>query len=592
MKVSDKIAEILATNNIDNVFMVTGGMAMHLNDSLTRQKEIKTTFFHHEQACAMAADAYSRSSGKFSVVCVTAGPGGINSLNGVFGAYADSIPMLILSGQVRTDTLNNNKNLRQLGDQEAPITNIVKRITKYSTVIRKVEDVEFEINKAISILSSNRRGPVWIDIPIDIQGSEYKKPKKHYKKIVQTEDKNLFDKAKKLKSKIEASKRPLIIAGGGIRASGTINKFHNFVNKLDIPVVTAFNGHDLLWESHKNFVGRCGTIGDRRGNLAVECADLIIVLGSSLNIRQVGYNFKKFGSDKFFCYVDIDKEELEKKTIKLNVNLPINCDLNTFFEVFEKIKINKNKEHEIFKKWSQKVKKKYSIENEKYPSSKKINPYLFTLNLSKVSKNSDIILTSNATSAIVPHQSFLIKKNQRFFTNSTSGSMGYGIAASIGASIGNKKNRIICFEGDGSLQMNIQELATISHNNLNIVILVFSNNGYHSIRQTQKNYFSDNLIGIDEETGLSFPNLKHIAKAYNLKYLKVTKRNEENFINNFNNISTPILVDVEIDENIDFQPRIKSKKNALGKIVSPELFDMHPFLPDDEISSLLEIKNS
>ncbi len=592
MKISDKIAEVLVSNNITDVFMVTGGMAMHLNDSLTRKKELNVTFFHHEQACAMAADAYSRSTGKISAICVTAGPGGINALNGVFGAYADSIPMLILSGQVRTDTLNSEKNLRQLGDQEAPITKMVESITKYSKTITRKENIEYEIQKAISTLSNGRKGPVWIDIPIDIQGTEFKKTNKLFREKKEISTNKEVEQIKILEKRLNESKRPLIIAGGGIRSSGSTDQFRIFVNKLNIPVVTAFNGHDLLWESHKNFIGRCGTIGDRRGNLAVECADFILVLGSSLNIRQIGYNFEKFGKNKYFCYVDIDKEELSKKTIRQNLDLPINIDLNKFFKLFNVDKIKKNKDHEVFNKWSKKVKKNYSIENESYPDTKKINPYEMTLSLSKMARSNDIILTSNATAAIVPHQAFLTKRNQRFFTNSTSGSMGYGIAASIGASIGNKKSRIICFEGDGSLQMNIQELATISHNKLNIIILVFSNNGYHSIRQTQKNYFSDNLVGIDEETGLSFPNLKDISGGYGLNYIKITKRNVKSFIKNFNKLDTPLLVDVEVDENIDFQPRIKSKKNSEGTIVSPELYDMHPFLPEKEIENLLKIKNN
>ena len=592
MKISDKIAEVLVSNNITDVFMVTGGMAMHLNDSLTRKKELNVTFFHHEQACAMAADAYSRSTGKISVICVTAGPGGINALNGVFGAYADSIPMLILSGQVRTDTLNSEKNLRQLGDQEAPITKMVESITKYSRTITRKENIEYEIQKAISTLSNGRKGPVWIDIPINIQGSEFKKTNKLFKEKKQIHTNKEVEQIKILEKKLNESKRPLIIAGGGVRSSDSTDQFRFFVNKLNIPVVTAFNGHDLLWESHKNFIGRCGTIGDRRGNLAVECADFILVLGSSLNIRQIGYNFEKFGKNKYFCYVDIDKEELSKKTIIQNLDLPINIDLKKFFKLFNVEKIKKNKNHDVFNKWSKKVKQNYSIENERYPETKKINPYKITLSLSKMSKSSDIILTSNATAAIVPHQAFLTKRNQRFFTNSTSGSMGYGIAASIGASLGNKKSRIICFEGDGSLQMNIQELATISHNKLNIIILVFSNNGYHSIRQTQKNYFSDNLVGIDEETGLFFPNLKDISSGYGLNYIKITKRNEKSFIENFNKLDTPLLVDIEVDENIDFQPRIKSKKNREGTIVSPELYDMHPFLPEEEIENILKIKDS
>lgn len=592
MKLSDRIAEILVENKIENVFMVTGGMAMHLNDSLTRNQKISTTFFHHEQACAMAAEGYYRASGKIPVVCVTAGPGGINALNGVFGAFADSIPVLILSGQVRTDTIKKSSKLRQLGDQEAPITEIVKPITKYSKLVDGKTKIEKELEIAFSNLLSGRKGPVWLDIPINIQSKEVEKHT--FSKNVQNkaEYKNLEKNIEELIYKLKTSKRPVVIAGGGIRNSSSLQSFLQFVKKLNIPVVTAFNGHDLLYEKHNNFVGRCGTIGDRRGNLVVECADLIIVCGSSLNIRQIGYNYKSFGKNKFFCYVDIDKNELKKKTINKNIDLAINSDLDLFFCEFNKrYKVTQNQNHIKFLKWCKVIKSKYSIKNENYIKTNKINPYLFTKELSSISKNSDIIITSNATAAIVPHQSFIIKKGQRFFTNSTSGSMGYGICSAIGASISNPKRRILCFEGDGSLQMNIQELATISHNNLNIVLIVFSNGGYHSIRQTQKNYFSDNLVGIDPETGISFPNLKFIAKAYNLNYENVNINNIVNFFDSFNYLETPIIINVEVDKNINFQPRIMSRRDTNGKIISPELYDMHPFLSNKELEIIFSIKN-
>lgn len=591
MKLSDRIAQILVEYGVTDIFMVTGGMAMHLNDSLTRNKNLSTTFFHHEQACVMAAEGYYKASGKIPVICVTAGPGGINALNGVFGSFGDSVPMLIISGQVRTDTLKSDKNLRQLGDQEAPITNMVKEITKYSRTILNSLNIEKDIYLAFKHMLNNRMGPVWLDIPVDIQSKKIF-PKKIVKLNFKTKFSNQHNlDIKSLQKAIANAKRPLIIAGGGIMSKVTRKKFLKFVELLNIPVVTAFNGHDLLWENHKNFVGRCGTIGERRGNLVVECSDLILVLGSSLNIRQIGYNYKDFGKDKFFCYVDIDKSELNKKTIRNNIDLPINLDLDTFFDNFFNLhKVIKRPNHIEFLIWSQNIKNNYSVKNENFKSTEKINPYLFTLELSKMSNRKDVIVTSNATAAIVPHQAFLIKKGQKFFTNSTSGSMGYGICAAIGASISNKSKRIFCFEGDGSIQMNIQELATISYHRLNIILFIFSNNGYHSIRQTQNNYFSDNLVGLDNSNGISFPNLKWLSKSYGINFQEVNKSNVSVFLKNLDTIKLPTIVNIDVDQKIDFQPRIKSKTDSNGNLVSPKLYDMHPFLENNVLENIFKIK--
>lgn len=589
MKNSDKIAQILVNNEIKDVFMVTGGAAMHLNDSLSRHKDIKTTIFHHEQSCSMAAEGYSKSSGKISAICVTAGPGGINALNGVFGAYGDSVPMLILSGQVRTETLNTDKNLRQLGDQEAPITNMVSKITKYSKTLDKNDDVNAELTKAINIMNSGRKGPVWIDIPIDVQGSIYNK-KTHLMKDETIQLPNIEKKIDKLIEKINTSRRPLIIAGGGVWSSNSVSEFRNFINKTNLPIVSAFNGHDLLWENHKNFIGKSGTIGDRRGNIAVEASDLILVIGSSLNIRQIGYNFDEFGKDKFFCYVDIDYSELNKKTLTKNLDLIIQTDLKVFFKKFKYEKL-KNSNHEEFKKWLKILKKKYAIEKEVYKKTKKLNPYNFILELSKFTKQNDIFVTANATAAIVPNQALKIKKNQRFIGNSTSGSMGYGLPAAIGACIANPNNRVFCFEGDGSLQMNIQEIATVAKNNLKMLLFVISNDGYHSIRQTQNNYFKDNLIGIDSNTGISFPNLKQIADAYGIKYKKVNINNYKDFLSELNSDNFPLLAEVIVDKNIEFQPRVKSRTDKNGEIISSNLYDMHPFLEKSELEEIFKIKN-
>jgi len=591
--ISDRISSYLSKNNLEDVFMVTGGAAMYLNDSLTKNKSLKTTFFHHEQACAMAAEGYARVKGKAPIVCLTAGPGGINSLNGIFGAFNDSLPIIVLSGQVRTETLNHNKKLRQLGDQEAPISEIVKSITKYSKTITNPNEIDFELDKAMRLATSGRQGPVWLDIPINIQSSAYNKNKQ---KKLNKEQKNKvkqfeYKKLEVLYEKIKLSKRPVILAGAGIRHSKQFEQFHSFINNFDIPVVTAFNGHDLMWEGNPRYVGRAGTIGNRSGNMIVECADLLIILGSSLNIRQISYNFESFGKDKFCCYIDVDNEELNKPTLK-NIDLKINISLSEYFNFFKGKKYKNNFEnHKKYLNWSKNIHKKYGPNYEKYPKVKNINPYKFTSELSSLLKNDDVITFSNATSGIIPNQALILKKHQRFYGSSGSGSMGYGLPSSIGASIASKK-RVICFEGDGSIQMNIQELATISHNNLNIKIFIFSNNGYHSIRQTQKNYFKDNLVGIDNETGLSFPDFNKLAQAYNIRYYKITShKGIQNKLNNVLKNNIPTICEVKLDPEINFQPKVSSKKNSSGQIVSAKLYDMSPFIPKSEMEEILKIKD-
>lgn len=571
--------------------MVTGGAAMFLNDSLTRNKNLHTTFFHHEQSCAMAAEAYARIKGIPPLLCLTAGPGGINSLNGIFGAFNDSLPVIVLSGQVRTETLNTNENLRQLGDQEAPITNIVKSITKYSKTITNPNEIDFELNKALHIATTGRPGPVWLDIPINIQSSEYIKEKqKKVKKYPESKTKESeFQKLNLLYDQIKKSKRPVILVGSGIRLSDQVDEFFNFIKNFDIPVITGFNGHDLMWEKNSKYVGRAGTIGNRSGNLILECSDLLIVLGSRLNIRQIGYNYNSFGKDKFFCYVDIDKAELNKPTLK-NIDLKINMDLIDYFKFFKRKSENTNENHKKFLNWSKRIHNKYGPKFEEFPKVKNVNPYKFTSELSNHLKANDVITFSNATAGIVPNQALVLKKGQRFFGSSGSGSMGFGIPSSIGASLASK-HRVICFEGDGSIQMNIQELATVNHNKLNIKIFIFSNNGYHSIRQTQENYFRDNLVGLDNATGLSFPDYKIISAAYGIDYFKInshkdTKENLEIILNN----KGPVICEVVLDKNINYQPKVSSKKDANGKIVSANLYDMSPFLDKDEIEKILSIK--
>ena len=456
MRVSDRVAELLSEFGIKHVFMVTGGGAMHLNDALGRNKSLKVINMHHEQACSMAADGYARTNNQMACVNVTTGPGGINAINGVFGAWTDSIPMIVISGQVKRETINfDNSKLRQLGDQENNIVSMVKNITKFSYILKNPNYVDDIISKALKIASNGRPGPVWIDIPIDIQGAPYEES--NQKKLnrlsvpkVKKVNQATVDKVLNL---VQNSKRPAVLVGGGIRASGSHKEFLKFIKKTDIPVLTAWNAHDVLHDDHKNYAGRPGTVGNRGGNFIAENCDLLIVLGSRLNIRQIGYNYKEFSRNSFKIMVDVDEEELNKKT--LDIDLKINCDLKEFLKAMNNsFKTLSIAEHKKYLAWCKKLNLSFPIFRQEYKNSKKVNPYYFVDELFKHLKEKDNVVTSDGTAVVTTFQGAILKKDQRLFSNSGSASMGFGLPAAIGACFANDKKTTYCIEGDGSIQMN------------------------------------------------------------------------------------------------------------------------------------------
>lgn len=595
MRVADRIAEIISEHNISDVFMVTGGGAMHLNDAFAKNKKLKITNFHHEQACSMAADGYSRITGNPVCVNVTTGPGGINAINGVFGAWTDSVPMVVISGQVKRETLNfQNSKLRQLGDQENNIVDMVKKITKFSYILKNPNLVDSVVNYAIKLTNFGRPGPVWIDVPIDIQNAKYIKSNQISFKNIETKKlpKSKIKDVDKVIKLLNEAKRPAILVGGGIRASNSLNLFHQFITKTSIPVLTAWNAHDVIHENHRNYIGRPGTIGDRPGNFIAENCDLLLVLGSRLNIRQIGYNFKSFSKNAFKIMVDVDNEELNKKT--LNIDFKINSDLNYFLtQLNSRCKTITNSSHDEYLKWSKKIKSSFPVYKDTYSKSQKINPYFFVHTLFKLLGENKTIVTSDGTAVVTTFQASKLKKGQRLFSNSGSASMGFGLPAAIGASIASKNKEVICLEGDGSIQMNIQELATINYHQLPIKIFIFANEGYHSIRQTQSKYFPDNIIGCGPESGLSFPNFELVANAYNIQYFKISKsRNLENELYEILKNSKSLVCEVILDKNQEFEPKASSKILESGKMISAPLYDLYPFLEEKIVNNILNYETN
>lgn len=605
-RVADYLIERIIQFGIKDAFVVTGGGAMHLNDAISRNKKIDTTYFHHEQSAAMAADGYNRYKNKIALVNVTTGPGGVNALNGVFGAYTDSLNIIILSGQVKKETYSEtySDDLRQLGDQEVNIKSMVHKITKYSTTLKKKENCRYELEKCFYFLTHGRPGPVWIDIPIDIQGAliEPSKLKSfNFKNYLFKDDYDVppntilelsskYSNPKQYCSKVtnllKSASAPVLMVGTGVRISGTHNMLLNLVNKIKIPVVTAWNAHDQISNSNKYYCGRPGTIGDRAGNFTVQNADLIIILGCRLNIRQISYNWPSFAKKAIKVMVDIDPSELSKPT--LNIDLKIRTDLKIFLPKFVEY-INETNykspvSHRKYLIWCKDKLIRYPTVLPQYHKSKKLNPYVFLEKLFEIINNNDLVVTANGSACVMTFQTVKIKKH-RLFTNSGSASMGYELPASIGACIAMKKNKVICIAGDGSIMMNLQELQTISGNKLPIKIFIINNRGYASILQTQKNYFADNLSGTDPSNGVYFPNFEKIAKGFDLDYQKITSvemMSKQSLIKKINN-HKPYIFEVVVDENQDFAPKLTSRKLDDGTMISPELEDMSPFLTQEEM---------
>ena len=595
LNVSDQIAKYIKKKGVDQVFTVTGGGAMFLNKAFHETYGKSVCYMHHEQACAMAAEGYARIKNKPAVVNVTSGPGGINALNGVFGAFTDSIPMIIISGQVKNETLvrsYSDKNLRQLGDQEAKIEDIAKPICKYVVGIKKISQLAKELPKALFEASNGRPGPVWIDIPADIQMAREKvkfREHKNVKKINNLKYKNIFQELNVL---LQNSKRPLILAGTGVRLSSTTNNLIKFSKKFSIPITTAWT-HDIIESKSKFFAGRPGTIGTRPGNFCLQNADLVIVLGSRLNIRQTGFNFSGFAKNAKIVHVDIDKSELNK--FYLNTHMKINMDLRNFFNLASKY-LYKNDNKKILSEWvawCKRVKEKYSIKNEKFSKDKKglLNPYRAMFKISDLLKEGDKIVCGNASACIIPFQSLEIKKNQRLFSNSGSASMGYDLPAAIGAAIADNKSdnsRVICIAGDGSLQMNIQELQTLASLNLNLKIFLINNEGYLSIKSTHQNFFGE-VFGSDPDSGIDFPNFVKIAKAYGINAYKISSYRSLNELDSILNKKEPALIELMVDTEQEFCPKLKSRMDDNGNFITPELDDMYPFLKREDIINITKV---
>lgn len=579
--VAQQIADWLVRQGIEQVFTVTGGGSMFLNQSLGSHSALRCTFMHHEQACAMAAEGYARIAGKPAVVMLTTGPGSINAMNGVYGAFTDSIPMIVISGQVKRETclsFQDLPNLRQLGDQEGPTVAMASTICKMAQIIREPQDLIEALPRAYAMAVSGRPGPVWLDIPLDIQSSieAIEIPNVVLRPPVPSAA--LETQCGEIIARLKNAKRPLILGGTGVRLAGLTNQLRDFIEQHGIPLATAWT-HDLIASDHPLFAGRPGTIGTRAGNFCLQNADLIIVLGSRLNIRQTSYNWGSFGKNAWISQIDVDPAELAKPGVQ--ADLKVVADAGNFLDAMKRgMQKNKLPSFAIWAKWCRDISERYAVRKEhRQITGASLNPYLIVDRIFRQMRPDDVVACGNASACILPFQISHLQAGQRLFSNSGSASMGYDLPAAIGAAKADPTGlrRVICFAGDGSLQMNIQELQTLKTVGANVIIFVLNNAGYLSIRQTHENFFG-RVIGATPATGVEFPDFNAVAKAYGIDTALISTEDDLATLDQLLTRDGPLLINVIVDPLQEFAPRIKSRVDEDGKFVTPELDDMYPFL--------------
>ena len=600
-RLADYVVDFLVNHGVTDAFSVVGGGAMHLNDALGHKEGLKVTYNHHEQACAIAAEAYARLENKIAAVCVTTGPGGTNALTGVVGGWLDSIPMFIISGQVRYDTTARyalqftETPLRAMGDQEYDIVKSVETMTKYATMIENPKQIRYALEKGWYLATTGRPGPVWIDIPVNYQGGYIETDELEGYSSTE-DDANLppeVDEAtvQTVLEKIKDAKRPVFHAGYGIRLSGGYDKFRSVAEKLNIPIVTYWNAVDLIEDENPLYCGRAGNMGDRPGNWAIQNADLILAVGTRISIRQVGYNWKTWARAAEVIMVDIDQAEMKKPT--LHVEMPIWADAKDFLTKLDAAATVPIHEGGEWLDTCQRWKKQYPavLPHHWEENGSTANVYAFIRYLSSQLPENSLTAVSNGACCVVGNQAYVIQKGSRMANNSAIASMGYGLPAAIGICIGGGRRNTICLEGDGSIMMNLQELQTVLTNKLPIKIFLINNSGYHSIRITQTNLFNKNFVGIGEESGdLSFPEFKKVAEAFGYRYFSAHSNAEmKAVVNEVLKLDGPVFTEIFTDTKQVWEPKSSTKRLADGTLVSPPLEDLAPFLPREELEKQMFI---
>jgi acetolactate synthase I/II/III large subunit len=589
IKLSDYVARFLVDKGIHDIFLVSGGGIMHLIDSVGRTQSLRYICNYHEQACAIAAESYARTTNSIGACLVTTGPGSTNALSGIAGAWVDSIPVIVISGQVRRDLIADYARLRQFGPQEINVIDMARPVTKYATTVMEPEMIRYELEAAYAHATSGRPGPVWVNIPLDVQGEiidELNLPAYSQRPIDDSADvETRREQVRQVIQMIQQAKRPILILGNGVRLAHAEQLIEKFVPQLGIPVIATIGGMDLMDENHPLNMGRFGPIGQRRANFALQNSDLLIGLGASMSVASIGFNTAGFAPNAKKIMVNIDTGELTKSN--LTSDLAVQADVSWFIEEF--LRQAEGVEFGVSPKWlnaCEHWKKNYPIITPDYLDDREhVNSYVFASILSDLLAPHDVVVTGNSLDIVSIYHSFKVKLGQRIFTNINFGAMGWDLPAAVGACVAHGNQRTILVTGDGSFQFNVQELETIRVNQLNVKIFVLNNDGYESIRATQNNYFEGRFVGADPKSGIGNPDFAKLAEAYGLGYEHIMT-NDEIRVKTASVLQRagPMLCELNLSYHQGRSPKTSSYRREDGTLESRPLEDMYPFLPREEIA--------
>ena len=596
-RVADLIADRLVAHGVTHVFTVTGGGAMHLNHAFATHAKLTCIYLHHEQACAYAAESFYRLTGRLAAVCVTTGPGVLNAVTGVHAAFVDSIGMIVVSGQVKTTTIAHHPCLRQLGDQECNTKLVAGAVSKKFIRFLSVDAVKNYLDSTLAQADSGRPGPVWLDVPTDVQCAPivpFEPLAPPYGDVPVTTNERISVVIRKLRE----ANRPVVYVGQGIRCSGQHETLLRLLELLQIPCVTSWNALDVLPNDHGCYTGRPGTVGTRPGNFAVQNADLLLILGCRLNIRQISYAWQNFAPKAFKIMVDVDEAEMSKPTLK--IDLKVHADLRDFLPRFSSACGDKLWHHSsirpVWDLWRNQCSDwvaTYPVVTDEARNTALISPYVFAEELFKALPTNATVVCGDGTASVCTFQAADIKPGQRIWHNSGSAPMGYDLPAAIGAAIADPTRLTVCVTGDGSIMQNLQELQSIVRLNLPIKIFVLNNGGYRSIQQTQENYFKDSPAhGCGPESGLTFPDFSKIARAFQMGFVRLKSGLEMHLLFDgcvFSKGEKPVIIEIMLDPTIPFAPKLASRQLPDGSFATPSLEDMAPFLPREELAAVMKI---
>ncbi|MBU2647039.1 thiamine pyrophosphate-binding protein [bacterium] len=598
IRLADYIFKVLAESGVKDLFMVSGGSAMHLVDAVGKCKKIRFIACHHEQTCAMAAESYAKMTNELGVALVTSGPAATNAVTGVAGAFVDSVPCLIISGQSKRKETVYNANipgLRQFGVQEMNIIPIVASITKYAVMINDPNRIKYHLEKALYLAKTGRPGPVWLDVPLDIQGQMIDEDQlEGFDPGELTLDYSTEpdpDDIEKVAELLKGAIRPVIVAGHGVRLAGATEELAKLASKFDLPVVTPFMGIDVIDSSNRNYIGRMGTKGTRAGNFAVQNADVLISIGSRLCVSSIGYEYHLFAREAVKVVVDIDPNEHKKETIK--IDLFVNADAKIFLRrLLDRLGQTSEIVNRDWLETCDAWKTKYPVCLPEYATAPKGINYYYLVDRVTRKAAAHIPVVSDAGSAFyVVAQAIQLKPKQRFVTSGGLATMGFNLPAAVGVSAAINNSPVIAITGEGSLQMNIQELQTILTNNMPVKIFVVNNKGYFSIRSTQQRFFNDHYVGEGTESGVSFPSLKKISEAYGIIYYKVSESKKlDSVIDTVLAHNGPVICEVMNVEDQQIIPTVSSVVKPNGKMISKPIEDMFPFLEREEFLKNMSVK--